>query len=142
MEGLNHKWTKSRATGLYHYFNVINENGANTKGSICNSFRVSFYTINPRDFVEEYEILDQSKLCTKCKRILGIKSHSKKIIEEVKLLPIQNNHISKYATCSEPGCKVKGITFVSTVYPEKDHYCIDHNLRVQTTIKKMKVLTQ
>ena len=142
MEGLNYKWTKSTATGLYHFFRVISDTGTDTKDSICNSFRIGFYSLNPSDFVEEYEILDPSKICIKCKRFLDVKSHNKKIIKEVKFLPIQNNHVSKIVTCSEPGCKQKGVTFVSTIYPEKDHYCIDHNLRVQDTIKKIKVITQ
>ena len=140
MEGLNHKWTKSRITGLYHYFGSLKNGYSDSKLSICGSFKYFISSFAPRDFLDKFEILDQSKLCTKCKQILDVKSHNKKIIEDVKLLPIKNNHTSKYVTCSEPGCKEKGVTFVSTVYPEKDHYCMKHNLRVQQTIKKTKAI--
>lgn len=118
---MNKGWTKIKKR--YHFFN-----GADVT-SLCHNTKHPHLKIG--NYSERYQFFLDPKnytnpiLCDTCNRL-----RNKQIKENNKKLSISNYKL-KERICSEDGCNVKGVAYVSTTSPEKEHYCITHNFLVQ-----------
>lgn len=129
LESMTCGWVKSSVSGTYHYIARINDNGTR-RGECGYSTRHYLY------FYKKFEILDKSKICVKCELIItnrAINTAKKRdfIYNMEPIIHVQDTHTLKQVTCSDPECNESGVAYVSTTRNEKEHYCIEHNLRIQ-----------
>ena len=93
--------------------------------------------------MEKYEIPTQYNICTICQvnlEQLNQNQLKKEILNDICELSVYDTHVLKKVICSEPGCKVSGVSFVSISHEEKPHYCLTHNLRVTEILRLEKEL--
>jgi len=141
LEGLGFGWRALPRSGTYHYVPDHTSRDTDTLRSLCWELSINRVYAKGKEFLEKFEILDVSKICHICELKLKNKNQNdfkKEILAEINNVSTSDVYILNKVSCSEENCHETGISFVSVNSPEKDHYCIKHNLRVTATIRKQK----
>ena len=123
MENLKYGWKKSVAK--YHYYQM------NDTFSVCNSAVYHKSSYKELEFLADVEITADMRICQECYSLRKneirheiVRQHKESVAGRRKTYEL------KERTCSEEGCKVRGIALVCVSdEDEKPHYCIRHNVR-------------
>jgi|APSaa5957512535_1039671.scaffolds.fasta_scaffold89893_2 hypothetical protein len=143
MEGLRFGWVLGVRSGIHHYISDFTHK--DSAGSLCNKLALEKYYAKKKEYLEKFEILDVTTICPACELKLQdkIQNDSKnEILEQINNASISDGFVLKKFMCAEESCVTSGVAFVSINSPNDQHYCIQHNLRVQETILKEKELVQ